>query len=49
MIVLSTLVESADLRVEIGNKGRETVVNEYCVKAYQNKYLEVFQNAKPSR
>ena len=47
--VLSSLIENPELRAEVGIKGRETVVKDYCVKAYQNKYLEIFQNAKPSR
>ena len=47
--ILSNLIERAELRAEVGSKGRETVVNDYCVKAYRNKYLEVFQNAKSSR
>ena len=47
--ILSDLIESHELRAEVGSKGRETVVNDYCVKTYRNKYLEVFQNAKSSR
>ena len=47
--ILSDLVENTELRAEVGSKGRETVVRDYCVKAYRNKYLEVFKNAKSSR
>jgi glycosyltransferase involved in cell wall biosynthesis len=47
--ILSNLIENPELRAEVGSKGRETVVADYCVKAYRNKYLEVFQNAKSSR
>ncbi|MBA2613874.1 MAG: glycosyltransferase family 4 protein [Bacteroidetes bacterium] len=47
--VLSALIENAELRLEIGNKGRETVVKDYCVKAHQHSYLENFKNAKSPR
>ncbi|MDP3555872.1 MAG: glycosyltransferase family 4 protein [Bacteroidota bacterium] len=47
--ILSSLIENPELRTEIGMKGRETVVNEYCVKSYRDKYLEVFQHAKSFR
>ncbi|MBA3680644.1 MAG: glycosyltransferase family 4 protein [Bacteroidetes bacterium] len=47
--VLSKLIESADLRIEIGNKGRETVMKNYCVKAHKNSYIDVFKNAGANR
>lgn len=40
------LVESAEMRKEIGLKSRETVVSRYSVEANKNLYLEVFRNAK---
>ncbi len=39
---MSELIESATLRTEIGSAGRKTVENEYSVKAYENKFLQVF-------
>ncbi|MEO6302149.1 MAG: glycosyltransferase family 4 protein, partial [Bacteroidia bacterium] len=46
---LCKLIESPELRTELGNKGRETVIKEYCVKAHKQSYLEVFKNAESSR
>ncbi len=47
--ILSILIESAELRMEVGNKGRETVIKSYCVKAHKQSYLEVFKNAQSAR
>lgn len=49
MDVLSKLIDNAEIRIEIGNKGRETVMKNYCVKAHKHSYLEVFKNAESSR
>jgi glycosyltransferase involved in cell wall biosynthesis len=40
---LSLLVTDAELRRELGRKGRETVVSKYSVEANRNKYLSVFK------
>ncbi|GAC1384007.1 MAG: hypothetical protein NVSMB45_11760 [Ginsengibacter sp.] len=40
---LSMLIDSEDLRKKIGEKGRETVLNEYSVIANREKYLRIFQ------
>lgn len=49
LTILSELIENSELRTEIGNRGRETVVNDYCVKAHKNSYLAIFKNAQPIR
>ena len=40
---LSVLIESAKVRQEVGEKGRETVLEKYSVKANESAYLEVFK------
>jgi glycosyltransferase involved in cell wall biosynthesis len=40
---LSKLIESASLRKEIGEKGRETVVSSYSVEANKHLYLQYFR------
>lgn len=40
---LSNLVENLDLRIEVGLKGRETVVNSFSVNSNRMKYLEIFK------
>ena len=37
---LSTLIESAELRGEMGGKGRKTVVEQYSVEAIKHLYLK---------
>ncbi|MBL7919605.1 MAG: glycosyltransferase [Bacteroidia bacterium] len=49
MEVLSRLIEDVELRNLTGNKGRETVIKDYCVKAHKHSYLEVFKNAQSTR
>ncbi|MFY0689702.1 MAG: glycosyltransferase family 4 protein [Cyclobacteriaceae bacterium] len=39
---LSKLIESAELRQQLGQKGRETVVKQYSVEANKSLYLEAF-------
>jgi glycosyltransferase involved in cell wall biosynthesis len=39
---LSELIENADLRKRIGDRGRETVVKRYSVDAWKEKYLDTF-------
>lgn len=39
---IEALIEDKELRIKLGNKGRETVVNEYSVIAIKNKYLTYF-------
>jgi glycosyltransferase involved in cell wall biosynthesis len=41
---LSLLIEDAELRMKMGNSGRETVVKNYSVNANKVKYLEVFKS-----
>lgn len=41
---LSLLIESPELRKKIGDKGRETVVQNYSVNAHKLKYLEVLNS-----
>lgn len=41
---LELLINSKDLRKKIGQNGRKTVEDKYSVKAWQNKYLEHFNN-----
>jgi glycosyltransferase involved in cell wall biosynthesis len=44
--ILCKLVEDKEMRKEIGAKGRETVIENYSVKANSEKYLKVFTDAK---
>jgi glycosyltransferase involved in cell wall biosynthesis len=39
---LSLLIESKELRNQIGKAGRDTVVNHYSVDAYKQKYVDLF-------
>ena len=39
---IEALIEDKELRIKLGNKGRETVVNEYSVVTIKNKYLTYF-------
>lgn len=41
---LSQLIENKDLRQQIGQAGRETVVKSYSVNAHKDKYLEVLKS-----
>lgn len=49
LTVLSNLIDNEALRIEVGNRGRETVIKNYCVKSHRQSYLEVFKNAKSPR
>lgn len=49
LTILSDLIENETLRIEVGNKGRETVVKNYCVKAHKHSYLKVFKDAESTR
>jgi glycosyltransferase involved in cell wall biosynthesis len=40
---LSLLIESPELRMKLGNAGRETVVKHYSVNANKQKYLDLFR------
>jgi glycosyltransferase involved in cell wall biosynthesis len=40
---LSLLIESPELRMNLGNAGRETVVKHYSVNANKQKYLDLFR------
>lgn len=42
---LCMLIENESLRKQIGNKGRETVIEKYSVKANKQLYLQVFQRS----
>lgn len=42
---LSTLIEDSELRRRIGLAGRETVEEHYSIRAWQDRYLELFQKA----
>ncbi len=39
---ISLLIESEELRLKMGQKARETVVEKYSFEAYKNVYLEIF-------
>ncbi|MDP4267776.1 MAG: glycosyltransferase [Bacteroidota bacterium] len=41
---LSLLIESSELRSEIGNQGRNTVIQKYSVISQKEKYLKEFNN-----
>jgi glycosyltransferase involved in cell wall biosynthesis len=40
--VLSLLIEDAELRKDIGNRGRQTVVNKYSYQRYRDEYLKLY-------
>lgn len=40
---IEALIESKELRLELGTKGRETVVNKYSVEAIKNDYLSLLK------
>ncbi|MBL7946670.1 MAG: glycosyltransferase family 4 protein [Flavobacteriales bacterium] len=49
---LGDLVESADLRARLGAEARRTVVERYSVRAWRDKYLDLFNeliNGRPKR
>jgi len=49
---LGDLVESADLRARLGTEARRTVEERYSVKAWRDKYLDLFNeliNGRPKR
>jgi glycosyltransferase involved in cell wall biosynthesis len=41
---LSTLINSAELRKQIGERGRETVVEKYSVRSQRDRYLTLFND-----
>lgn len=43
-VILCQLIENKELRMQIGIKGRKTVLENYSVEANKNKYLEIFTN-----
>jgi len=43
IIKLSTLIDNVDLRNEVANKGRQTVVKDYSVRSQENVYLTEFK------
>lgn len=47
--ILSELIESRELRIETGKKGRETVVKNYSVEAHRANYLSVFESTGKNR
>ena len=47
--LLCELIENKDLREEVGEKGRETVIKEYSVEANKNTYLKIFNDAAKSQ
>jgi glycosyltransferase involved in cell wall biosynthesis len=44
---LSRLIENSDLRQNLTQKARQTVINRYSVAAWQSQYLQYFQNLLP--
>lgn len=41
---LCRLIEDKELRITVGESARKTVIENYSVEKYKNKYLEIFQN-----
>jgi glycosyltransferase involved in cell wall biosynthesis len=46
---LSELVESADLRAQLGAAARETVVSRYSVDSQKDRYVELFDGVLGAR
>ena len=41
---ISTLIEDAALRREMGKRARDTVVERYSVRAWRDRYLDLFRS-----
>lgn len=48
-VLLSLLIENKDLREQMSDKGRDTVIKNYSVEAYKNNYLSLFTDARKSQ
>jgi glycosyltransferase involved in cell wall biosynthesis len=46
---LSLLIESADLRKQLGRAGRQTVADRYSMQAHQQTWLEIFKRFAKSK
>lgn len=46
---LRELINNKELRMRLGKKGRETVVEKYSLERHKEQYLQIFRNAQSSR